>query len=84
MTDKEKIAEIIDKAGYLCQYPGTMARILVENGVTISVRCKDCKHWKHMEGGMGDCTSSRFRLPGHAAPTMNHDDFCSCGERNNG
>ena len=45
------------------------------------VRCKKCKHWLHMEDGMGDCTNSRFHLPGHADPTMKADDFCSCGER---
>ena len=45
------------------------------------VRCKDCKHWLHMEDGFGDCTNGRFHLDGHADPTMNADDFCSCGER---
>ena len=45
------------------------------------VRCKDCKHWKHMEGGLGDCSNPRFHLPGHADPTMEADGFCSCGER---
>ena len=32
MTDFEKLRDIIDKAGYLCQFPGTMARIVIENG----------------------------------------------------
>ena len=45
------------------------------------VRCKDCKHWKHMEEGLGDCTHPRFHLEGHADPTTNWNDFCSCGER---
>ena len=45
------------------------------------VRCKECKHWIHMENGFGDCTNGRFHLDGHADPTMNADDFCSCGER---
>ena len=47
------------------------------------VRCKGCKHWLHVEEGFGDCTNPRFHLPGHADPTMNADDFCSCGERRN-
>ena len=45
------------------------------------VRCKGCKHWLHVEEGFGDCTNPRFHLDGHADPTMNADDFCSCGER---
>ena len=45
------------------------------------VRCKDCKHWLHMEDGFGDCTNGRFHLDGHADPSMYADDFCSCGER---
>ena len=45
------------------------------------VRCKGCKHWQHVEDGIGDCTNPRFHLPGHADPTMEHDGFCSCGER---
>ena len=48
------------------------------------VRCKDCKHWIHMEEGMGDCTNGRFHLNGHPDPTMKIDDFCSCGERGDG
>ena len=54
---------------------------LIANGVTIPVRCKDCKHWLYMEDGFGDCTNSRFHLENHADPTMKADDFCSCGER---
>ena len=58
---------------------------LIENAPTVDavevVRCKKCKHWLHMEDGMGDCTNRRFHLPGHADPTMKADDFCSCGER---
>ena len=54
---------------------------LIANGVTIPVRCKDCKHWLYMEDGFGDCTNRRFHLDNHADPTMKADDFCSCGER---
>ncbi len=50
----------------------------------IPVRCKNCKHWCHMESGMGDCTNGRFHLDGHADPTMKADDFCSCGAKMDG
>lgn len=36
MTDRERLIDILEKAGYLSQYPGTMARILLENGVTFA------------------------------------------------
>lgn len=32
MTDRERLMDIFEKAGYLCQFPGTMARIVIENG----------------------------------------------------
>lgn len=56
-------------------------RALRDNDVVKVVRCKDCEHWKHMEEGLGDCTHPRFHLEGHADPTTNWNDFCSCGER---
>jgi hypothetical protein len=45
------------------------------------VRCKDCKHWAHMENETGDCNNKRFYIPKVVMPTMLADDFCSCGER---
>ena len=55
-----------------------MADHLIANGVTIPVRCKDCKYWEtgkdyepycnHCCCGMWDTTA---------------DDFCSYGERRN-
>ena len=45
------------------------------------VRCKDCKHWVYTYDGMGDCTNARFHLDGCADPTMEHDGYCSNGER---
>lgn len=32
--DRERLIEIIENAGSMRQFPGTMARILIENGVT--------------------------------------------------
>jgi hypothetical protein len=49
-----------------------MAEQLITNGVTIPVRCKDCKYFY-----MGRCS--------HAAngwlPSRKDNDFCSYGER---
>lgn len=36
MTDKERLVEILETAGSMRQYPGTMARILIDNGVTFA------------------------------------------------
>lgn len=80
MLDKETIRkqliDILEKAGYLSQYPGTMARILVENDVEIPVRCKDCKHYENKEGCKPFC--QKFEgLYGYPK----EEDFCSYGER---
>ena len=69
-TSKDEIQEIIQR---------------IVNAPTVDavevVRCKDCKHWQHVEDGTGVCINPRFHLPGHPDPTMEHDGFCSCGER---
>ena len=36
MTDRERLIEILENAGSMRQFPGTMARILIENGVTFA------------------------------------------------
>jgi ubiquitin len=76
-VDKEELVRALqyDRGQYEKGYADAMESI---------VRCKDCKHWCHMESGMGDCTNGRFHLDGHADPTMEADDFCSCGERSEG
>jgi hypothetical protein len=92
MGMREKLMDVVcesiatDRCIAYCNYPHcglvqTVVRNLIDNGVTIPVRCKDCKYWLHMEDGFGDCTNSRFHLDNHADPTMKADDFCSCGER---
>ena len=68
---KEQLVAILEKAGYLSQYPGTMARILMENGVVIPVRCKDCAHQN--EDGDCDIHDEWF--------TRKPDSFCCYGER---
>lgn len=53
---------------------------LIANGVTIPVRCKDCKHWKKCESSLiGEvmcCTGQ-----GSVYIQKGADDFCSYGER---
>ena len=78
---REKLIEILLGWGGLSNCAEDMADHLIANGVTIPVRCKDCKHWVHMEDGMGDCTNNRFHLDGCPDPTMKADDFCCLGER---
>lgn len=52
-----------------------LAEYLIENGVTIPVRCKDCIHFHMMEDGYHDC----INIYGIDFPQP--DDFCSYGER---
>lgn len=33
MTDRERLVEILEKAGYMTQFPGSLARILLEHGL---------------------------------------------------
>ena len=54
---------------------------LIANGVTIPVRCKECKHYDNSEGICWCHLNSKF-FPGgvdwHGFP---EDGFCSYGER---
>lgn len=75
---REKLIELIRKADKedhesLTQdvHYAFMADFLISNGVTIPVRCKDCKNWE--DGYFGYCTKI------HTA--MDYDGFCSNGER---
>ncbi len=75
---------VCEKCGMTVDYP-------VDDGVCLYfddktkfvpvVRCKDCKHWNYKQENFGDCTNRRFHLDGNADPTMEAEDFCSCGER---
>ena len=64
--DDDTIADIVD--------------YLIAKGVTIPVRCKDCKHYKpqrqsaHWEGSTLYCCRC-------TTVKVNADDFCSYGER---
>lgn len=51
---REKLIEILERAGSMRQFPGSLSRILMENGVTIPVRCKDCaKTWCYLRQELG-------------------------------
>lgn len=58
-----------------------VADYLLDNGVTIPVRCKDCKHWAFTCDNMGDCQNPRFAIPDTVDPTMCAHEFCALGER---
>lgn len=75
--DNHTATEQAFKNGYLKGYDKGLEDAL---DVTI-VRCKDCWYWKHVGEGYGDCTHPRFHLEGQPDPTMNMNNFCSCGER---
>ena len=49
---REKLIELLDKIDVYDDWfdNGYIAEQLIANGVTIPVRCKDCKHW-HEETG---------------------------------
>lgn len=53
---------------------------LIANGVTIPVRCKDCKHYKPQE--KSSCWQGRVcYCCRSAAMKVNPDGFCDRGER---
>ena len=57
--------------------------VLIANGVTIPVRCKDCKYWKPGDSFSGDSLDDMQRIGG--CPIMRfgrrENDFCCEGER---
>ena len=66
------------------------AENMVANGVTIPVRCKDCKHYMAEEKERcealratpyGLCLKHRCLPLAGYHEYRNHDDFCSYGER---
>ena len=89
MGMREKLIDILragNRVGSYCAEEGALKRIanhLIANGVTIPVRCKDCKYnVANMKpdpldmADYSDITCSYFMTDG-----MNSDDFCSYGER---
>lgn len=84
MNVKEKLIEILSVPIYpheQADLAEAVADFLLDNGVTIPVRCKDCKHWAFTCDNMGNCQNPRFAIPGTVDPTMCAHEFCALGER---
>lgn len=84
MAMREKLIDLIYDALYSHSWDfgdnpngEAMADILIANGVTIPVRCKDCKHWKNEING---CTEDK-RFCDIGFYMVHKDGFCSYGER---
>ena len=75
MTDREKLSELLSP--WLAHLSLCAAGELIEKGVTIPVRCKDCKQWCRNNGITDSPNGNCFY---HDA-TTNGNDFCSYGER---
>lgn len=54
-----------------------LADFLIANGVTIPVRCKDCKHYMEYPTTKRMCCYVHLLTPHHMQP----EHFCSYGER---
>lgn len=54
---------------------------LIANGVTIPVRCKDCKHYDNTEGIQWCHLNSKFAKWGMDWHSFPEDGFCSYGEK---
>lgn len=75
MTDREKLIELLETVPHAQRlYPDLYVDHLIANGVTVPVRCKDCKH---LGVTYGEYWCDRT-LDSH--PT-DKDNFCSYGER---
>ena len=65
----------------------SVVRSAIANGVTIPVRCGECKHINreiHAKGYGSLCTLHSSDRKGHERYLYVEDnDFCSCGERRN-
>ena len=82
MGMREKLVELMDEYLYPSSVEG-MADHLIANGVTIPVRCKDCKRWKPGDSFSGDSLDDMQRIG--RCPIMRfgrrENDFCCEGER---
>lgn len=58
------------------------ADYLMENGVTVVVRCKDCIHWSRTYEEYERCKKKRYVYSDMLYCTS-ENDFCSLGKRKN-
>lgn len=78
MTDREKLIELIGQVQYLGGLELALADHLLANGVTIPVKCKDCKFWE-----CGTCKLHSEEPDQYSvglSVVMMGTDFCSYGE----
>ena len=79
MGMREKLIELMDEYLYPSSVEG-MADHLIANGVTIPVRCKDCKHCG-LEQEPCHGRTQRFCKLHKVLVVVGRDTFCSYGER---
>ena len=92
MAMREKLIELVVDRDMECNYmdctkcdyfkakhckASMIADHLIANGVTIPVRCHECKHWKNEING---CTEDK-RFCDIGFYMIHKDGFCSFGER---
>ena len=58
-----------------------LAEYLINNGVRIPVRCKDCKHCRTASWGERFCARKQADGVYAELSNLSEDDFCSYGER---
>lgn len=89
MIEREQLVkllrEAIDLHDGICRVVGRkqvekVADYLLDKGVTIPVRCRDCKHWYEAEGVCLKIYSDGA-VSAYAWQYRHADDFCSYGER---
>lgn len=77
------ICDLCGEKGRLDEVAEIIADNLIANGVTIPVRCKDCKRWKPGDSFSGDSLDDMQRIG--RCPIMRfgrrENDFCCEGER---
>ncbi len=84
-TDREKLIEVLKNNPYGQYTYEQFADYLISKGVTIPVRCGECKHWCEPridicgQQEYGDCLRPLGAY--EDGIETNADDFCAYGER---
>ena len=80
MDNEKHLIGVLEKAGYLSQYPSTLASILIKNGMEIPVHCCDCQNCTVLIREVdGEPLLFCEHWKGH--PMVDPTDYCSHGER---
>ena len=81
MSNKEKLIEIIQNSvgGCARNWAEIIADGLLANGVTVPVRCKECKHCEIVQDQFDNdwyfCSNTKYH------DEVKPDDYCSYGKR---